>query len=103
MKTNDTAQSPKDLLEELRSLVKEAESLVAESLGEQSEETLASLRDRFAAAQERFSDFYAGARKKVVDGAHRTDEAIRDNPYQSLAIAAGVGLLIGVLLGRQGK
>jgi ElaB/YqjD/DUF883 family membrane-anchored ribosome-binding protein len=61
------------------------------------------LRSRFAAAQERCADAYAGARKKVIAGAKYTDETIRANPYQSLAIAAGLGLLIGVLLGRRSK
>ena len=32
-----------------------------------------------------------------------TDQAIRANPYQSLAIAAGVGILVGVLIGRRSK
>ena len=58
---------------------------------------------RFLAAQERFADVYTGARKKVIAGAKYTDETIRANPYQSLAIAAGVGLLVGVLLGRRSK
>jgi ElaB/YqjD/DUF883 family membrane-anchored ribosome-binding protein len=61
------------------------------------------LRTRFDAAQERFTDIYEGAKKKVVAGAKCTDAAIRANPYQSLAIAAGVGLLVGVLLGRRSK
>ncbi len=44
---------------------------------------------------------YEGAKQRVVAGAKSTDQAIRANPYQSLAIAAGVGLLVGVLLGRR--
>ena len=46
---------------------------------------------------------YDGARKRVVAGAKCTDEAIRENPYQSLAIAGGVGLLVGLLLARRGQ
>jgi ElaB/YqjD/DUF883 family membrane-anchored ribosome-binding protein len=104
MKNNqDTAHTPKELLTDLQALVAEAETMIADSLSEHSADAIDSLRSRFVAAQERFTDAYAGARKKVIAGAKYTDETIRANPYQSLAIAAGVGLLVGVLLGRRSK
>lgn len=104
MKNNkDTAHTPKELLNELQALVAEAEAMIADSAAEHSAEAIDSLRSRFVAAQERFADAYAGARKKVIAGAKYTDEAIRANPYQSLAIALGVGVLVGVLIGRRSK
>jgi ElaB/YqjD/DUF883 family membrane-anchored ribosome-binding protein len=104
MKNNqDTAHTPKELLGELQALVAEAETMMSDSVSEHTEDALDSLRARFSAAQERFSDLYEGARKKVIAGAKYTDETIRENPYQSIAIAAGVGLLVGVLLGRRSK
>lgn len=99
--TGSIAQKPEEILNDLRSLVTEAEKLIGETAGEQSEAMLASLRERFAAAQERFADVYEGARKKVVAGAKYTDETIRENPYQSLAVALGIGVLVGVLVGRR--
>ena len=59
------------------------------------------LRSRYEAMHERLSDCYDGAKKKVVAGAKYTDTTIRENPYQAMAVAAGVGLLVGVLLGRR--
>ena len=104
MKNNkDAAHTPKELLHELQALVAEAEAMIADSVTEHSAEAIDSLRSRFVAAQERCADAYAGARKKVVAGAKCTDAAIRANPYQSLAIAAGVGLLVGIFLGRRSK
>ena len=104
MKNNqDTARTHKELLTELQALVAEAETMMGDSLAEQSAEAIESLRSRFAAAHERFTDAYAGARKKVIAGAKYTDETIRANPYQALAIAAGVGLLVGIFLGRRSK
>ena len=103
MKNNkDTAaQTPKDLLNDLHALVAEAEKMMGESISEHTADAVSSLRSRYDDAQERLSDLYASARTKVVAGAKCTDTAIRENPYQSIAIAAGVGLLIGVLVGRQ--
>ena len=104
MKNNtETAQTPKDLLNDLHALVAEAEKMMGDSLSEHTEDAVSALRSRFDAAQERFADLYAGARKRVVAGAKYTDETIRANPYQSIALAAGVGLLVGVLLGRRSK
>jgi ElaB/YqjD/DUF883 family membrane-anchored ribosome-binding protein len=62
-----------------------------------------SLRARYENMQERITDFYATAKKRVVAGAKYTDTTIRENPYQALAVAAGLGLLVGVLLGRRSR
>lgn len=102
MKNNqDTAHTPKELFHELQALVAEAESMMSGAVSETSSEACSNLRERFGAAQERFTDAYQSAKKNVVAGARYTDDTIRANPYQSIAIAAGVGLLIGVLVGRR--
>lgn len=102
--TNETtAQTPKELLNDLHALVTEAEKMMGDSLTEHTADAVGALRTRFDAAQERLGHLYAGAKQKVVAGAKCTDEAIRANPYQSLAIAAGAGLILGVLLGRRSK
>lgn len=102
-KSTSAAQTPKDLLDDLRTLVADAEKMVGDSLSEHSSDAISALRARYETAQERLGEFYEGARQKVVAGAKSTDEAIRANPYQSLAIALGAGLLLGVLLGRRSK
>ena len=100
---DSAAQSPEDLLNDLRTLVSEAEKMMGDSLTEHSSEAVSALRARFDAAQERLGELYAGAKKQVAAGARYTDETIRANPYQSIAIAAGLGLLAGVLLGRRSR
>jgi ElaB/YqjD/DUF883 family membrane-anchored ribosome-binding protein len=104
MKSNhDTTHTPKELLHDLKTLVAEAETMMAGSLSEHSHDAISNLRERFGAAQERFADIYDGAKKKVVAGAKYTDATIRENPYQSMAVALGVGVLVGVLIGRRSK
>jgi ElaB/YqjD/DUF883 family membrane-anchored ribosome-binding protein len=98
-----SASSPKELLNDLQALVLEAEKMIGDSLSESSADAVSSLRDRFSAAQKRVSHIYDDAKVRVVAGAKCTDEAIRANPYQSLAIAVGTGLILGVLLGRRSK
>jgi ElaB/YqjD/DUF883 family membrane-anchored ribosome-binding protein len=104
MKNNKaTTHTPKELLGELQALVGEAETMMADSVSEHTAEAIGKLKERFSAVQERFTDTYDRARKKVVAGAKNADSTIRENPYQSLAIALGVGVLLGVLVGRRGK
>ena len=104
MKNNkDTAHTPKELFTEMQALVAEAQTMMGDAVSEHTADAVGALRERFHDAQERFADVYAGARKKVIAGAKYTDTTIRENPYQAIAIAAGVGLLVGVLLGRRSK
>ena len=102
MKNNNetAAQTPQDLLNDLRTLVADAEKMMGDSLSEHTADAVGALRTRFNVAQERLGELCSTARTRVVAGAKYTDETIRANPYQSLAIAAGVGLLVGVLVGR---
>lgn len=95
------AETPKELLQNLYALVADAEKMVGESLSHHTEDAVGALRARFETAQERLGELYDGARTKVTAGAKHTDRTIRANPYQAIAIAAGVGLLLGVLLGRR--
>ncbi|MEO6002679.1 MAG: hypothetical protein ABIZ04_18210 [Opitutus sp.] len=98
-----TTKTPDDVLNELRALVSEAERIIGQSPEGSChyDAALAALRERFEAAQERLSTVYQGTKRKVVDSAKYADETIRDNPYQSLAIALGIGLVTGVIIGRR--
>jgi uncharacterized protein (TIGR03382 family) len=72
-----------------------------ESLTESLNERLEAARENLARAQERVSELYEDTRDKVVAGAKATDKTIRRHPYESVAVALGVGVLVGVLLGRR--
>lgn len=103
-RTTAVAQPSSDsFLEDLRALVSEAQKILDDSPGENDGENNIALRERFEAARERFTEIYATAKKRVVAGGKYADETIRSNPYQSMALAAGVGLLIGIVVGRRGK
>ena len=102
MKNNiDTARTSSELLDDLRTLVAETKTMLADSVSERSGEALAALSERFGAAQERVTELYDGARKKVVAGAKCTDATIREYPYQSIAVALGVGVIVGAIIARR--
>jgi ElaB/YqjD/DUF883 family membrane-anchored ribosome-binding protein len=105
MKTNQrsTARDPEALLNELRSLVLEAEKIIGDSASSGASEALKGVRERFEAAQQRLASFYSDAKQKVSDGAAYADDVVRTNPYQSIAVGAVAGILVGLLVGRATK
>ncbi len=100
MAKSKSAQTPDALLNDLRTLVAEAEGLMGGDITDQARDKLEHLRERLSDAQERLTELYATAKEKVTEGARRTDETIRSHPYESLAIALGIGVLLGALLRR---
>jgi ElaB/YqjD/DUF883 family membrane-anchored ribosome-binding protein len=94
-------RTPRELFGDLQGLAIEAEKMLADSLSEHSAETFRKLRARFDVARDQFTDAYAGTRIKVAAAAQSADEVIRAKPYQSLAIAAGIGFLVGALVSRR--
>jgi ElaB/YqjD/DUF883 family membrane-anchored ribosome-binding protein len=58
---------------------------------------VADARKRLAGALDSGKELMGRVREKAVEHAKAADEVIRDNPYQTIAIAFGVGALIGYL------
>ncbi|CAM2926664.1 DUF883 family protein [Rariglobus hedericola] len=95
-----TAESPEQIVENLRALIAEAEKTIGGGIAEGAEDKLASLRDRLSETREKVEHALSYAKERVVAGAKQTDSAIRSHPYESLAIALGVGVLLGAFLRR---
>lgn len=85
------------LADELRSLVNEAEALLRSGvasgtaeLQDRAHESLRDLKDRLGSLEEQLS-----ARAREVDS------YVRDNPWQAVAVAGGVALLLGLIMARR--
>lgn len=112
--TGATAETPEQLIEHISRLMAEAEAMLAGPVPEQNSGRLADIKSRLGDARERLGELYDGARERIGDayqkarngvvaGAKYTDERIRENPYQAAAIALGLGVVVGVLIGRGTK
>jgi len=97
---SSTAETPEQLVEHIGRLMAEAEAMIAGPVAEHAAGKLADMKESLEAARDQLAQVYGRARKNVVAGAKYTDETIRSHPYQSLAIALGVGVLIGALIRR---
>ena len=82
----------KELTGQAKTLARDTKEAFQEKAGEFSQKE----RNMGAAAAESARNAYFASKEKVISGAKVTDEAIRENPYTSIGIAFGVGLLIGV-------
>ncbi len=84
------------IVADLKVLARDAEDLIEATAGDvtdKAKEARARLRKALAAAKDTCEDL----QQKAADGARATDKVIREHPYQSIGVAFGVGLLIGVL------
>ena len=102
--TTADAQARERLAQSLKHMVDEADHLLskAEHTG----------IDQFNAAREKFEAQLRHAKEELrrlelsaIDSAKRaaraTDHAVHDHPYAAMGIAAGAGLLIGMLISRR--
>jgi ElaB/YqjD/DUF883 family membrane-anchored ribosome-binding protein len=93
-------QSAEKLLQDLKAVVHDGEELIKAGAADLSERGVAA-RERLAAALKAARETGRKLEERAVAGAKATDQAIREHPYQSIAIAFGVGILIGVLIKRK--
>ena len=88
------------LVTDLKRVVRDSEDLLQATAG--------AVGDRAHQVREKLSDALESAKRtcrkledKAIEGAKATDKVIREHPYQSIGVAFGVGLLIGVLVTRK--
>lgn len=89
---------------DLKTLVKDSEELLKATVGDVNEKTKET-RARLSAAIERAKATCEDVRERTtavaLGAAKRGDTVIRSHPYESIGVAFGVGLLIGVLVTRK--
>ena len=103
--TLTTDQAHRDrLAQSLQQMVSEAEQLLkgAQRTGT---EQFNAVRDKFESqlrhAKAQFKDLEEGALHNAGRAARATDHAVHEHPYAAMGVAAGVGLLVGMLISRR--
>src|SRR6516165_663555 len=88
------------LVGDLKAVMGDSQELLKELAGELSEKGKQA-RARLVATIESARETCGDLQQKVKAGAEKTDTLVREHPYSSIGIAFGVGLLIGVMVGRR--
>ena len=97
--------SPSDkLFRDLQTVVEDAEALL-QATAAQTGERVDGIRERAKAsvkqAKARLLEAEGQAVEQVREAAAGADEYVRANPWQAVGVAAGVGLLLGLLISRR--
>ena len=93
-------QANEQLTSDLKSVVQDAEELMKATAG-QAGGKVNEVRSRLAAALESAKATCHRLEEKTIAAAKATDRTIREHPYESIGIAFGLGLLVGVLVARK--
>jgi ElaB/YqjD/DUF883 family membrane-anchored ribosome-binding protein len=92
------------LMEDLRIVVRDAEALL-QATAAQTGERIQAVRTRAEESLQNARASLADTQQEVVqharDAAESTENYVKQNPWQSLGMAAGIGLLLGMLLQRR--
>jgi ElaB/YqjD/DUF883 family membrane-anchored ribosome-binding protein len=88
------------IVNDMGTLVEDARALMA-ATADVAGEKVSEARERLAAALDSAKEVAGRVRDKAVEGAQAADEAVRENPYQAIGIAFGVGALLGYLVARR--
>src|SRR5579884_1485176 len=97
-KTNE--HSAEQLIKNIQKLMAEVEEIIAssgETVSQEASSKLEELQNRLSSATDAVKGYYNTARKRVVAGAQVADDTIRTHPYESLAVALGLGVVLGAL------
>ena len=100
-KAQNLMESKDQVVSDFKALLSEGEALFKSAAGT-GDHALAAARDKFrdqlAAAKERYSELEVATVQQAKRAATATDEYVHGNPWTSIAVAGGVGLLIGMLV-----
>ena len=102
--TPDKAVSRDKLVQDLKIVITDAEELLRA--------TASTAGEKVVAAREKVQDSLQRAKVKLAEvedviidrgkqAARATDEYVHDNPWRAVGIAAGIGVIIGMLIGRR--
>ena len=99
-----TNSSKQKLVSDMKVVVSDAEEILRATAGVAGER-MVDLRERIGErlrdAKLRIADAEAAVVDKTKACARATDDYVNDNPWQAVGIAAGIGLLLGIIIGRR--
>lgn len=92
------------LMSDLRVVIANAEELLrmtADEAGEGAADIRSRVQARMNQAKADLVHLQEAAVARAKAAGHATDEFVHENPWKSIGIAAGIGLVVGLLVGRR--
>lgn len=92
------------LVADLKTVIADAEELL-QATAQQTEGRIAELRERIGenlrVARFKLADAEAALRVRTREVARATDDYVHEHPWRAIGTAAGIGVIIGLLIGRR--
>ncbi len=101
---NETAVTKEKLAQDLRIVISDAEELLRATASQAGEKVTAArekVQDSLRRAKVKLADAEEVLIDKGKEAAHATDEYVHDHPWRAVGVAAGIGFVIGLLIGRR--
>jgi ElaB/YqjD/DUF883 family membrane-anchored ribosome-binding protein len=92
------------LMSDIRTVLADAEDLLkqaASTTGERASELRETALTRLKQAKEKAADMQVVVVEKGKKAARATDDYVHEHPWTSIGIAAGIGVLVGLLINRK--
>jgi ElaB/YqjD/DUF883 family membrane-anchored ribosome-binding protein len=102
--TEMNAVTKEKLLADFKVVIADAEELLrltANQAGDRVAEIRARAQDNLNTARVKLAEAEAALVDRSKAVARATDDFVHENPWRSIGIAAGVGLIVGLLIGRR--
>lgn len=100
----DTQATKERLVSDLQKVIADAEELM-QATAHQTEGKVVELRERITEnlrnARHKLVDVEISVKEKTKEVARATDDYVHEHPWRAIGMAAGVGLVIGLLIGRR--
>ncbi len=96
--------SQEKLVTDIRAVIADAEEILlatADQTGEKIASLRARIKDRVLDARIRLDAAEEVLIEKTRAAARATDDYVHENPWQAVGIGAGIGFLLGLVLGRR--
>ncbi|HZV54930.1 MAG TPA: DUF883 family protein [Rhodocyclaceae bacterium] len=102
---NDVTMTNKNrLVADMKVVMADVEDLLrvtASQAGDKATELRGKIQEHLVTARASLADAQVAVVDKAKQVGHVTDDYVHDNPWRSVGVAAGVGLVIGLLIGRR--
>ncbi len=102
--TDQSTVTKEKLVADLKLVIADADELLratASQAGEKVGELRLRMQENLTSARHKLADAEAALKEKSREVARATDDYVHDHPWKSIGVAAGVGLLVGLLIGRR--
>jgi ElaB/YqjD/DUF883 family membrane-anchored ribosome-binding protein len=92
------------LVDDFANVLNETEDLLkkaSQETGDRARDLRAQVDAKLLTAKLRLQELQGEAVDRAKDAARATDDYVRDNPWQSIGVAAAVGFVVGLLVSRR--